>query len=104
MESPGSASRSGMIEMDKAERDFQFLRDCFCEVLTELGEGEVARVLSPAEGAGTSLSTQAGAQAQSIAFQLLNMVEENTAAAMRSMGMPARQRPMSMGGQEKAMP
>ena len=69
-----------MIEMDKAERDFEFLRQCFCEVLEELGEGAVARLLSPANGESSSLSTQAGAQAQSIAFQLLNLAEENAAA------------------------
>ena len=66
--------------MDKAERDFEFLRQCFCEVLEELGEGAVARLLSPANGGSSSLSTQAGAQAQSIAFQLLNLAEENAAA------------------------
>lgn len=69
-----------MIEMDKAERDFEFLRQCFCEVLEELGEGAVARLLVPADGANSTLSTQAGAQAQSIAFQLLNLAEENAAA------------------------
>ena len=69
-----------MIEMDKAERDYEFLRQCFAEVLEELGEGEVARVLSPGVSAQSIRPTQAAAQAQSIAFQLLNLAEENAAA------------------------
>ena len=69
-----------MVEMDKAERDYEFLRQCFREVLEELGEGEVARFLSPAELPPDVTQTQAGAQAQSIAFQLLNLAEENAAA------------------------
>jgi phosphoenolpyruvate carboxylase len=69
-----------MIEMDKVERDYEFLRQCFAEVLEELGEAEVARVLSPAHDAHQALPTQAAAQAQSIAFQLLNLAEENAAA------------------------
>ena len=69
-----------MIEMDKAERDYEFLRRCFAEVLEELGESEVARVLLPGEGSPEIVQTQATAQAQSIAFQLLNLAEENASA------------------------
>ncbi len=69
-----------MKEMDKAGRDYEFLRQCFSEVLEELGESEVARVLSPAANAQSIGQTQAAAQAQSIAFQLLNLAEENAAA------------------------
>src|SRR4051812_13383820 len=74
------ARRSGMVEMEKAERDYEFLRECFCEVLHEIGESEVAEVLSPAAGAGDLVHSQAAAQAQSIAFQLLNLAEENASA------------------------
>ena len=66
--------------MDKAERDYEFLRQCFCEVLQELGEGAVARLLSGTDTRGDAVQTQAAAQAQSIAFQLLNLAEENAAA------------------------
>src|SRR5581483_8460075 len=69
-----------MIEMDKVGRDYEFLRQCFAEVLEELGEGDVARVLSPGVNAQSVRPTQAAAQAQSIAFQLLNLAEENAAA------------------------
>lgn len=66
--------------MEKAERDYEFLRECFCEVLHEVGESGVAQVLSPAPGAGVAIHSQAAAQAQSIAFQLLNLAEENATA------------------------
>ena len=69
-----------MEEMEKAERDYEFLRQCFCEVLREVGESEVAEMLSPAAGTGAGVHSQAAAQAQSIAFQLLNLAEENAAA------------------------
>ncbi len=69
-----------MVEMEKAERDYEFLRQCFCEVLQEIGESEVAEVVSSAAGAGAAIHSQAAAQAQSIAFQLLNLAEENAAA------------------------
>ena len=64
--------------MEKAERDYEFLRECFCEVLHEIGQSEVAQVLSAA--AGAAIHSQAAAQAQSIAFTLLNLAEENAAA------------------------
>ncbi len=57
------ARRSAMVEMEKAERDYEFLRECFCEVLHEIGESEVAQVLSPAAGAGVAIHSQAAAQA-----------------------------------------
>jgi phosphoenolpyruvate carboxylase len=58
---------------------------CFREVLVELGEEEVARRLPWQEAAHLAdgeLSERA-AQAYSIAFQLLNMAEENAAAQHR---------------------
>lgn len=69
-----------MVEMEKAERDYEFLRQCFCEVLQDVGEGEVADVLSATAGARAAIHSQAAARAQSIAFQLLNLAEENAAA------------------------
>jgi phosphoenolpyruvate carboxylase len=69
-----------MVEMEKAERDYEFLRQCFYEVLQEVGESDVAQVLSPTGESGAAIHSQAAAQAQSIAFQLLNLAEENASA------------------------
>ena len=73
------------IGFDKLESDLKFLIECLGEVLTELGHGDMAAWLpwsdkpQPADG---KLPPQIGL-VYSIAFQLLNMVEENSAAAMR---------------------
>jgi phosphoenolpyruvate carboxylase len=73
--------QEGFSQLD---RDLRFLIECFAEVLRELGHGDLAEWL-PWRGA----STPPGAppprlsQALSIAFQLLNMVEENAAADVR---------------------
>jgi phosphoenolpyruvate carboxylase len=80
----GSALRPA--QSDKIERDLAFVIGCFREVLNEAGEHELARHLP---WQGESVETVAGArperiaQAASIAFQLLNMVEENAAAQDR---------------------
>jgi len=77
------------IGFDKIDRDLKFLIECLGEVLTELGLGDFARHL-PWTGQVVSaeqieeLPPQLGL-VYSIAFQLLNMVEENTAAAMRDL-------------------
>lgn len=71
---------------EKIDRDLRFLMECFEEVLIELGERDVARALPWLEGPmrlGPQLSSERVAQALSISFQLLNMVEENTAAQVR---------------------
>ncbi|MGF1679239.1 MAG: phosphoenolpyruvate carboxylase [Candidatus Methylacidiphilales bacterium] len=70
----------------KIDEDIDFLMTCFSEVLTDLGENGIARALpfrkitprTPAAPHPPRL-----AQAYSIAFQLLNMVEENAAAQFR---------------------
>src|SRR5271168_902013 len=73
------------IGFDKLEGDLKYLIGCLGEVLTELGLGEMAAWLPwsdkpvPTDG---KLPPQLGL-VYSIAFQLLNMVEENSAAAMR---------------------
>jgi len=73
------------IGFGKLESDLKFLIGCLGEVLTELGHGDMAVWLpwsdkpQPADG---KLPPQIGL-VYSIAFQLLNMVEENAAAAMR---------------------
>ncbi|MGC9452346.1 MAG: phosphoenolpyruvate carboxylase [Oceanipulchritudo sp.] len=64
----------------KIDQDFEFLVDCLQEVLEELGQKELNRLLP----GGSRVKRPGplpdrGAQAISIAFQLLNLVEENAA-------------------------
>ncbi len=70
---------------DKIDRDLRFLLQCFHEVLTDLGELELAQHLPWQESATaqTHAPVERVAQAFSIAFQLLNMAEENAAAQHR---------------------
>lgn len=73
-------------DLTKIDRDAGFLIECFREVLDGLGEHALARSLpwkeyhTPASGPDHPDHT---ARAYSIAFQLLNMVEENAAAQQR---------------------
>jgi phosphoenolpyruvate carboxylase len=75
----------------KIDSDLSFLMRCFQEVLTDLGQGELAQVLPwiedvPAASKGSrellQLPPRTG-QAYALAFQLLNMIEENTSAQVR---------------------
>ena len=66
---------------DKISNDLDFLMGCLEEVLRELGENAVADRL-PWVGFKET-GCEGFEQATSIAFQLLNMVEENTAARTR---------------------
>ena len=75
------------IGFEKIDRDLRFLIECLGEVLRELGRGELAAQLpwfGPAAETREAgeLPPQLGL-VYSIAFQLLNMVEENAAASMR---------------------
>lgn len=77
------------IGFEKIDRDLRFLVGCLGEVLSELGLEPLARHL-PWSGAVAKADEIADLPPQlglvySIAFQLLNMVEENTAAAMRAL-------------------
>ncbi len=78
---------SRMVDFEKVDRDLNFVMQCFCEVLEELGEHEIARYLPWLDGGEVSIpptmSIEHIAQAYSIAFQLLNMVEENASAQNR---------------------
>ena len=72
---------------DKLDRDLVMVMEAFQRVLTDLGEGELARTLpwtgsDTAPAPGTAL-TERGIQALSMAFQLLNMAEENSANQAR---------------------
>jgi phosphoenolpyruvate carboxylase len=77
---------SNIIDFDKAERDFNFLLECFQEVLCDLGEKKLADHL-PWRHSSLSLErypdTERAVQAFSIFFQLLNMAEENSSAQNR---------------------
>jgi phosphoenolpyruvate carboxylase len=68
----------------KIRDDLAFLMTCFREVLEELGESEIATRLpwiNPVEV--DARPNPRLCQAYSVAFQLLNMVEENVAAQVR---------------------
>ena len=77
------------IGFEKIDSDLRFLIECLGEVLTELGCGDLAAQL-PWHGTASEAGGSAAMPAQlglvySIAFQLLNMVEENAAASMRTL-------------------
>src|SRR3984957_20444745 len=68
----------------KIHDDLAFLMNCFREVLEELGEDHLAKNLPWINQVRTDLAPNSRlCQAYSIAFQLLNMVEENVAAQVR---------------------
>jgi phosphoenolpyruvate carboxylase len=68
------------FEFQKWDADLDFIVECLRETLVELGEGEYARLVPWCANTvteGAELSPRA-IQIYSLAFQLLNMVEENT--------------------------
>ncbi len=70
----------------KIDSDIRYLIDRLRDMLSSLGEGEAAELLPWQEGADSppqTPGTQAIEQAYSIAFQLLNMVEECAAERTR---------------------
>ncbi|MBV9275704.1 MAG: phosphoenolpyruvate carboxylase, partial [Verrucomicrobia bacterium] len=72
------------LGFEKIHEDLSFLMHCFREVLEELGELELAQSLPWISQ--VKVSSEANprlSQTYSIAFQLLNMVEENVAAQVR---------------------
>jgi phosphoenolpyruvate carboxylase len=76
------------LGFEKIDRDLHFLIECLDEVLTSLGLAELAALL-PWRGRELPedierLPSQTGL-VYSIAFQLLNLVEENAAAQMRAL-------------------
>lgn len=75
------------LQSDQPPAGFEVLLACFREVLDEIGEADLARMLpwppdQQALAAG-EIAPERIAQALSIAFQLLNMAEEHAAAAAR---------------------
>lgn len=74
------------VDPDKVDRDLRFLIQCFREVLVEIGEHDLANTLpwqqpEPPPVAGPL--PERLAQAYTIAFQLLSMVEQNAAVQFR---------------------
>ena len=72
----------------KIDRDMQFLTDCFQEVLNDLGEHELANILTRYDDLKDSISTNIAlekkqTQVLSIYLQLMNLVEENGAVQYR---------------------
>ena len=79
---------TGIPESTKVEQDLRTLLDCFRVVLEEAGEPALALQLAGVGGEAAPSFTpdstpERVAQAYAIAFQLLNMVEENAAAHAR---------------------
>ncbi len=78
-------SASSVVDFEKASLDYRFLLDCFIEMLHDLGQDELA--LHLLQGGQLPVSgienVERAVQAWSIAFQLLNMAEENSAAQYR---------------------
>ena len=75
------------IGFEQMDVDLHSLLEAFAEVLHELGHGELAAHL-PWRGKPIETSAELPPRlglAYSVAFQLLNMVEENAAAAMREL-------------------
>src|SRR4028119_2220144 len=80
------ASGSSVAQHSKVTQDLSFLMECFREVLEDTGDHDLAQRLpwqdTPTQDGDAALSGRI-AQAYSIAFQLLNIVEENTAVQHR---------------------
>ena len=76
------------VELKKWDQDFRFLLGCFQQALLRIGEEDLAafavEAFSDAPGEGEWLPAR-GSQALSLAFQLLNMAEENTTNQVRRM-------------------
>jgi phosphoenolpyruvate carboxylase len=76
------------LELKKWDSDFHFLIDLNCRMLRRIGAGDLAALLDQAFSSAPVVASNLpvrGAQALSMAFQLLNMAEENTANQLRRM-------------------
>lgn len=77
----------------KIKADYAFLLECLKEVLQEIGHDRLAAMVDPKPPMKAKALDQESVQVLSIGFQLLNLVEENTANQI------ARQRFAAKGGQ-----
>ncbi len=94
---PGTPSNDSAFS--KSDRDLEFMMSCFRQVLAEQGRDDLARSL-PWGGTAGADCAQRDPQTLSIAFQLLNMVEENAgvqARRSREAGRGAASEPGSWG-------
>src|SRR5215471_16232216 len=76
------------VELRKWDEDFRFLRECLQTCLCTIGEDQLARLVEDSFSGAQDSTTPPpprGPQALSMAFQLLNMAEENTANQVRRM-------------------
>lgn len=77
------------LGFEQIDRDLQFLIDCFREVLAELGHEELAKHLpwsaDSLQGVDPDALPAELGLTYAVAFQLLNMVEEEAAASMRTL-------------------
>ena len=81
-----TVTRANQINFEKIREDFAFLLDCFRDVLEDLGEEPLAQRLywrDETEPSDSVSQPRRTAQALSIAFQLLTMVEENASVQSR---------------------
>ncbi|MGC1481370.1 MAG: phosphoenolpyruvate carboxylase, partial [Chthoniobacterales bacterium] len=95
MQPTGETTTSDYIAagIARIDADIRYLIDCLRGVLSDLGETETAAALPWKSASDSSLDSQpatsdsssATEQAYSIAFQLLNMVEENASGRTRQM-------------------
>ncbi len=75
-----------VVDPNKVENDLAFLMACFREMLEETGEPELAQALpwqAPATSASPHGEPERMAQAYTIAFTLLGLVEQNAAVQER---------------------
>jgi len=75
-----------VLDDGKLRSDLAYLMECFAEVLEDMGEHDIARCLAWRTAEARPASTDSsvpGIQAACIAFELLNMVEENAIAQRR---------------------
>jgi phosphoenolpyruvate carboxylase len=80
--------RSDLIQQGFAKwtSDFEYVRTLFCQMLEDEGEAELAAFLRGCFDGGSPIGSRLSerhCQALSIVFQLLNIVEENTANQVR---------------------
>ena len=72
------------FEFVKWDKDLSFLIECLTETLKELGEPDLAKIVPWSSGRSSSEHlTRDGVRVYSLAFQILNTVEENTANQAR---------------------
>ena len=75
------------MKESKVKEDLEYLLECVKEIFTEMGENKLVQFISFLEGKSVppeDLELERTVQLLSLYFQLLNMVEENSAAQNKS--------------------